>query len=99
MTIAISNRHCNFTISYIIKKFLFTFGSRSSDATTFGGGCLSGLVLLDACKFGVNHNTSAVLANNNFLTHSDVHLTLGGDFAETAGTSVTLNVYDSKAVT
>ena len=81
------------------RVFLLAFGSRSSDAATFGCGCLCGLLLLNACKLGVNHDTSAVLANDDFLAHSDVHLALGRNLAEAAGACVTLYVYNAEAVT
>ena len=47
------------------------FGFLATDGALFLGLFL-GSNYLDASQFGVNHDTSAILADNNLLTHLDV---------------------------
>ena len=49
-------------------------------------------------QFRVNHDTSAILANDDFLTRTDIQLSLGWDFVEATATSVTLYIYDTQSV-
>ena len=53
----------------------------------------------NASQFWVNHNASAVFANDDFLVHLDFHLALCRDAVEAAATSVTLYSNDSQTVT
>ena len=55
-------------------------------------------LFLNACQFWVNHNATAVFANDDFLVHLDFHLALRWNAVEAAAASVTLNVYDTQAV-
>ena len=39
-------------------------------------------LLLNAGKLGIDHDTAAVLANDDFLTHADIQLTLRRNLVE-----------------
>ena len=43
-------------------------------------------------KFRVDHNTSAIFTNDNFLTHFDIELSLRWNTIETPSTRVALNI-------
>ena len=51
-----------------------------------------------ACQFRVNHDTSAIFANNDFLTGADIQLSLGRNFVEATATGVALYIYDTQPV-
>ena len=70
----------------------------SADTAALWCWCLCWLLLLYTCKLWVNHDTATVLANDDFLSHTDVHLTLWWNLAEATCTSISLNVYDTKTV-
>ncbi len=50
------------------------------------------------CQFRVNHDTSAIFANDDFLTRTDIQLSLGRDFVEATTTSITLYIYDTQSI-
>jgi hypothetical protein len=62
---------------------------RLSEVLTFDG---------NTGEFGVNHDATAVFANDNFFVHFDFHLFLRRDAVEAATTGVTLDVNDAEAV-
>ena len=59
---------------------LFLLGCSLAGATL---GSLNFLdLLLNASQLRINHDTSAVLANDDFLTHADIQLTLRRNLVE-----------------
>ena len=54
--------------------------------------------LLNTSQFRVNHDATAVLTNDNLLTHFDVELALGRNLVEATTTSITLYVYNAKSI-
>ena len=60
--------------------------------------CLQMLFHFYACQFRVNHDTAAIFANDDFLTHTDVQLSLRRNLIKTTATSITLYVYDAQTV-
>ena len=70
----------------------------AANTTTLCCWSLCRLLLLNTCKFRVNHNAATVLANDDFLSHADIQLTLWWNLAEATATSITLNVNDTKTI-
>ena len=70
----------------------------SADTAALWCWCLCWLLLLNTCKLWVNHNTATVLANDDFLSHTDIHLALWWNLAEATATSIALNVNNTKTV-
>ena len=60
-------------------------------------GVVGGLCV-DACKLGVNHDASAIFADDDFFVHLDLHLFLGRYAVEAAAACVALDIYDAEAV-
>ena len=58
----------------------------------------SWLVNLHTSQFRVNHDTSAVFANDYFLVHLDVQLALWGNLVEATATSITLHIDDTQTI-
>ena len=52
----------------------------------------------NAGECGVNHDATAVFANDDFFVHADFHLLLRWNAVEASSTGITLNVHDTKAV-
>ena len=59
---------------------LFLLGCSLSSATLGSFNFLD--LLLNACQLRINHDTSAVLANDDFLMHADIQLTLRRNLVE-----------------
>ena len=53
---------------------------------------------LNACEFGIDHDATAVFANDNLLAHTDVELALGRDLVEASAAGVALDIYDAESV-
>ena len=51
-----------------------------------------------AGQFRVNHNTTTVLAHNDFFVHFDFHLLLRRNSVEATSTCVTLDVNDTQTI-
>ena len=77
--------------------FLISFLSEDSTLT-----CLfilhSRLFNLHAGQLRVNHDTSAILAYDDFLVHLDVKLTLWRNLVETSTASITLHIDNPQTV-
>ena len=84
--------HCKKSILVSLLRFCTTY------TATLWCRSLCRLLLLYTSKLRVNHNTSTVLANNDFLSHADIHLTLWRYLAEATCTSITLNIHDTQAI-
>ena len=56
------------------------------------------LLSLYTCKLRVDHDATAILANDNFLVHLDVELTLRRYTVETTTTCIALDINDSQTI-
>ena len=54
--------------------------------------------LFCTCQFWVNHDTTAVFANDDFLTRTDIQLLLRRNLVKATTTSITLNVYYAQTI-
>ena len=61
-------------------------------------GLLFGTLNLHTCKFGVDHDATAVFAHDNLLAHADVELTLRWNLVEATTASITLHVNDAETI-
>ena len=56
-------------------------------------------LLLNAGKLGINHDTAAVLANDDFLAHADIKLTLWRNLVKATAARLALYINDTQTVT
>ena len=77
-----------YIVWYILKQ-------KKSEATLQ----ISDARVLYTSQFRVNHNTSAVFANDYFLTRADIQLSLGRNLVKATTTCVTLHIHNTQSVT
>ena len=70
----------------------------SSEARTALGLFAGGFCDLYTSQFGVDHDTAAVFAYDDFFAHTNVELTLGRDFVEATTTGITLYINDAQTI-
>ena len=78
--------------------YLKLFSLCTTNTTFLGSGCLGGLYCLHTGKLGVYHNTAAVLAHDDFFTHTNIQLTLRRYLVKATCASIALNIYNTQAV-
>lgn len=70
----------------------------SSAARTALGFFVGGFYDLYTSQFGVDHDTAAVFAYDDFFAHTNVELALGRDFVEATTTGITLYINDAQTI-
>ena len=93
---------------FLVKRFLASFHSLilngsilillTTDGALALGLLVNGLVEFHTSQFRIDHDSSAVLANDDLLVHLDVELTLRRNLVEATTASITLHVNDTQTV-
>ena len=85
------------TVKFAPFLCLFFLFSQGAACATLGF-LFSGLFDFNACQFGVDHDTAAVFAYDDFLTCANVELTLRRNLVEATTAGTTLNVNDAQSI-